>query len=346
MKAYLPLTLALAVIILGACQKEHAEEVPMDFSASQTVAAEASTDARQNQSRTTAAGQATPATKAGWTTIGKDDLTKYSFGIFGGYSATEGGTLTNLFDSDKAVKVFHDGTNWKYNDVKYWRRNSHYRFRAYCPYEAEVLPSTSDADNISIKYRIIDHQYDLLVAFAHRCPATDSEGYETVNMPFQHALSGLRFQVVFDESVSDGQTDRITGFHLKGLRSAGTLLYSYETGKPLNPELSWSAEYFDSTYEYYKWTGSTEFGKDTPANIFPDNNGVVFAIPQTIEEGKTSVHFTTANGAMDHTATLPEITWEPGKIYTYTLKVLKSSVEVNVGIKDWDEVQSSVEVYL
>lgn len=350
MKAYLPLTLALAVIILGACQKEHAEEVPMDFSASQTVAAEASTAARQNQSRTTAAGQATPATRAGWTTINKNNLTSFSFGIFGGYSATEGGTLTNLFDDDKAVKVFHDGKNWKYyndeNDVKYWRRNSHYRFRAYCPYEAEVLPSTS-ADNIYIEYRIIDHQYDLLVAFAHRCPATDSEGYETVNMAFQHALSGLRFQVVFDKSVPDGQTDQIISFHLKGLRSAGTLTYSHEAGEPLKPSLSWSTNNsFDSSYEYYKWTGSTEFGKGTPVNIFHDNNGVVFAIPQTIEDGMTSVHFTTANGDMDHTATLPPITWEPGKIYTYTLKVLKSSVEVNVGIKDWDEVQSSVEVYL
>ena len=320
----------IMLVMMSGCDKSHPESIPLAFSA------------------TPKTSESVMDTKAGWTTIGKDDLTKYSFGIFGGYSATEGGTLTNLFDDDKAVKVSYNynTSSWEYSPVKNWRRNSHYRFRAYCPYEAEVLPSTSDADNISIKYRIIDHQYDLLVAFAHRCPATDSEGYETVNMPFQHALSGLRFQVVFDESVSDGQTDRITGFHLKGLRSAGTLLYSYETGKPLNPELSWSAEYFDSTYEYYKWTGSTEFGKDTPANIFPDNNGVVFAIPQTIEEGKTSVHFTTANGAMDHTATLPEITWEPGKIYTYTLKVLKSSVEVNVGIKDWDEVQSSVEVYL
>ena len=344
MKAYLPLTLALAVIILGACQKEHAEEVPMDFSASQTVAAEASTDARQNQSRTTAAGQATPATRAGWTTINKNNLTSFSFGIFGGYSATEGGTLTNLFDSDKAVKVFHDGTNWKYNDVKYWRRNSHYRFRAYCPYEAEVLPSTSDADNISIEYRIIDHQYDLLVAFETRCPATG--GYGTVDMPFKHALSGLRFQVVFDDSVPEGQTDQIKSFHLKGLRPAGTLLYSHEEGNRLTPELEWSAKYFDATTEYYSCPYQAEFGKDTAVNIFSDNNGVVFAIPQTIEKGKTSVHFTTANGAMDHTATLPEITWAPGKIYTYTLKVLKSSVEVNVGIKDWDEVQSSVEVYL
>ena len=319
----------IMLVMMSGCDKSHPESIPLAFSA------------------TPKTSESVMDTKAGWTTIGKDDLTKYSFGIFGGYSATEGGTLTNLFDSDKAVKVFHDGTNWKYNDVKYWRRNSHYRFRAYCPYEAEVLPSTSDADNISIKYRIIDHQYDLLVAFAHRCPATDSEGYETVNMPFQHALSGLRFQVVFDESVSDGQTDQIKSFHLKGLRPAGTLLYSHEKGNALIPSLNWStSNSFDSSYEFYKWTGSKEFGKGTPVNIFHDNNGVVFAIPQTIEEGKTSVHFTTANGAMDHTATLPPITWEPGKIYTYTLKVLKSSVEVNVGIKDWDEVQSSVEVYL
>ena len=344
MKAYLSLTLALAVTLFGACQKEHAEEVPMAFSASQTVAAEASTAARQSQTAGKAASESQ--TKAGWTTIGKDDLTKYSFGIFGGYSATEVGTLTNLFDDDKAVKVSYNtsGSKWEYSPVKNWRRNSHYRFRAYCPYDAEVLPSTSDADNISIAYRIIDHQYDLLVAFAHRHPA--KEGYETVNMPFQHTLSGLRFQVVFDKSVPDGQTDRITGFHLKGLRPAGTLLYSYDEGKRLTPKLEWSAKYFDETTEYYNCPDQVEFGKGTAVNIFTANNGVVFAIPQTVEAGRTSVHFTTANGTMDHTATLPEITWAPGTIYTYTLKVLKSSVEVNVGIKDWDEVQSSVEVYL
>ena len=342
MKAYLSLTLALAVTLFGACQKEHAEEVPMAFSASQTVAAEASTAARQSQTAGKAASESQ--TKAGWTTIGKDDLTKYSFGIFGGYSATEGGTLTNLFDSDAAVKVSYTN-KWEYSPVQYWRRNSHYRFRAYCPYDADVLPSTSNADNISINYKIVDHQYDLLVAFAHRYPA--DEGYGTVEMKFQHTLSGLRFKVVFDESVSDGQTDHITEFHLKGLYSAGTLTYSHEAGEPLKPSLSWSTNNsFDSSYEYYKWTGSTEFGKGTAVNVFPDNNGVVFAIPQTVEKGRTSVHFTTEKGIMDHTATLPEITWAPGKIYTYTLKVLKSSVEVNVGIKDWDEVQSSVEVYL
>ena len=321
----------IMLVMMSGCDKSHPESIPLAFSA------------------TPKTSESVMDTRAGWTTINKNNLTSFSFGIFGGYSATEGGTLTNLFDDDKAVKVFHDGKNWKYyndeNDVKYWRRNSHYRFRAYCPYEAEVLPRTSDADNISIKYRIIDHQYDLLVAFAHRHPA--KEGYKTVNMPFQHALSGLRFQVVFDESVSNGQTDHITGFHLKGLRSAGTLLYSHEKGNALIPSLNWStSNSFDSSYEFYKWTGSTEFGKDKAVTIFSDNGGVVFAIPQTVEGGRTSVHFTTANGAMDHTATLPEITWEPGKIYTYTLKVLKSSVEVNVGIKDWDEVQSSVEVYL
>ena len=320
----------IMLVMMSGCDKSHPESIPLAFSA------------------TPKTSESVMDTRAGWTTINKNNLTSFSFGIFGGYSATEGGTLTNLFDDDKAVKVFHDGKNWKYyndeNDVKYWRRNSHYRFRAYCPYEAEVLPRTSDADNISIKYRIIDHQYDLLVAFAHRHPA--KEGYDIVNMPFQHALSGLRFQVVFDEFVPDGQTDRITGFHLKGLRPAGTLLYSHEEGNRLTPELEWSAKYFDATTEYYSCPYQTEFGKGTPVNIFHDNNGVVFAIPQTIEDGMTSVHFTTANGAMDHTATLPPITWEPGKIYTYTLKVLKSSVEVNVGIKNWDEVQSSVEVYL
>ena len=174
MKRFRLLTFSIIMLaMMSGCDKSRPESIPLAFSA------------------TPKTSESVMDTRAGWTTINENNLTSYSFGIFGGYSATEGGTLTNLFDDDKAVEVSYNTSSWEYSPVKNWRRNSHYRFRAYCPYKAEVLPSTS-ADNIYIEYRIIDHQYDLLVAFAHRCPATDSEGYETVKMAVQHALSGLR----------------------------------------------------------------------------------------------------------------------------------------------------------
>jgi hypothetical protein len=77
---------------------------------------------------------------------------------------------------------------------------------------------------------------------------------------------------------------------------------------------------------------------------------MVFAIPQTISstpEKSTSVHFKTARGgAADHQATLPSITWESGKIYTYTLLIEKSDIKVLISIKDWNEVQSNENIYI
>ena len=76
---------------------------------------------------------------------------------------------------------------------------------------------------------------------------------------------------------------------------------------------------------------------------------MVFAIPQRCSDpllSGTFVHFKTAHGTQaDHSAQLPDMQWEAGKIYTYTLLVKKSEVEVTVSIKDWNKVQSTLDIY-
>lgn len=342
------LHIALAILILASgCRKEPADSgLQLGFSA--------------------AAADASPAQTKG-TREDDTSIRNNPFGIYAVYSASEGAASgTNVFDDSGALSVSYNTASgyWEYtrngtNPKYYWKRNQYYRFRAYHPYSADVVTGASDADRISINYRIINDDYDLLVAFARRHPAT--EGYGRVDMNFRHALAALRFRVAFDSSVKPQDSrDEVTEFHIKGLQVAGNLSYTHN-GDYLTEVLNWSTDDFDDRDEFYRWTGHREFGVNgytpdggttvTPVDIFgtSGSDNVVFAIPQMCSDPShsgTFVHFKTAHGTQaDHSAKLPETQWEAGKIYTYTLLVKKSEVEVTVSIKDWNKVQSTLDIY-
>ena len=78
-----------------------------------------------------------------------------------------------------------------------------------------------------------------------------------------------------------------------------------------------------------------------------------FAIPQTCSDpanGPTSIHLFTKNSGgdneIDHTVNLQQLEWKAGKIYTYTLLVNKSDIEVSVTIEPWLTKQVPVDIYL
>ncbi len=355
----------LAAVLLAACQKQTVEDgTAIAFAAEAKSAAEESGQRPAQDNSPAPEGTDVPQTKATKTT--SSNLTSAPFGVYGLYSATPGAaTGTNVFDNSSALKVSYNTTSnlWEYtrtgtNPKYYWKRNMYYRFRAYHPYTASVETGGSGADGIIINYRIIEDQYDLLVAFATRHPATDPEGTNRVPMNFQHALSALRFRVAFRNTVDEGTTDVLTEFHLTGIQAAGILNYTHSSGDYLSPLITWSADAFDASNSFYTSTTSRPFGvynpgaatSVEPVDIFgsSDADNVVFAIPQTCSDpryGSTSVHFkTTGGGNVDNTAVLPSLEWQPGKIYTYTLLIERSSVEITVSIKDWNEVQSTVDI--
>ncbi len=355
---------ALLTLLAPSCRKDSPSEAgeSLSFSAdapkAEAVSAIGSADAPKAET------VSAPGTRAAKTT--GSTLTDAPFGVYGLYSATQGAaTGTNVFDNSSALQVSYNTSTslWEYtrtgtNPKYYWKRNMYYRFRAYHPYTASVETGGSGADGIIINYRIIEDQYDLLVAFATRHPATDPEGTARVPMSFQHALSALRFRVAFRKTVDEGTTDVLTEFHLTGIQAAGVLNYTHSSGDYLSPLISWSADAFDASTSFYTSTTSRTFGvynpdlasSVEPVDIFgsSDADNVVFAIPQTCSDpryGSTSVHFkTTGGGNVDNTAVLPSIEWQPGKIYTYTLLIERSSVEITVSIKDWNEVQSTVDI--
>lgn len=336
-----------AAVLLGSCTKPQSEEhgAAIGFSTSTVSQVEGTKANHTGESTTTAT------------------LKNKSFGVYGMYSVTDGGKGTNVFDFSSPVEVRYttEGSstekNWtytfsgsQYSAKKNWKRNMYYRFRAYHPYDATLLQSSSSADGIDIEYRILDDSYDLLLASAKRYPAND--GYGKVQMEFHHALCALKFKIAFKETVTPATyTDNIIHFYIKGLNAYGHLNY---TGFGADEAFNWSGT-FNSQDKLYEWTGNKTFGvKGTkePTDIL-ESNEYFFAIPQTCSDpanGPTSIHlFTKKSGGdneIDHTVNLLPLKWEAGKIYTYTLLVNKSDIEVSVTIEPWLTKQVPVDIYL
>lgn len=336
-----------AAVLLGSCTKPQGEVhgTAIGFSTSTVSQVEGTKSNHTGESTTTAT------------------LKNKPFGVYGMYSVTDGGKGTNVFDFSSPVEVRYttEGSstekNWtytfsgsQYSAKKYWKRNMYYRFRAYHPYDATLLQSSSSADGIDIEYRVLDDSYDLLLASAKRYPAND--GYGRVQLVFNHALCALKFKIAFKETVTPADyTDNIIHFYIKGLNAYGHLNY---TGFGADEAFNWQGT-FNSQDKLYEWTGDKTFGvKGTvaPTDILGSNE-YFFAIPQTCSDpanGPTSIHlFTRKSGGdneIDHTVNLKPLKWEAGKIYTYTLLVNKSDIEVSVTIEPWLTKQVPVDIYL
>lgn len=336
-----------AAVLLGSCTKPQGEEhgTAIGFSTRTVSQVEGTKSNHTGESTTTAT------------------LKNKPFGVYGMYSVTDGGKGTNVFDFSSPVEVRYttdiisNETNWtytfsgsQYSAKKYWKRNMYYRFRAYHPYDATLLQSSSSADGIDIEYRVLDDSYDLLLASAKRYPAND--GYGRVQMEFKHALCALKFKIAFKETVTPATyTDNIIHFYIKGLNAYGHLNH---TGFGADEVFDWSGT-FNSQDKLYEWTGNKTFGvkgHKEPTDIL-ELKEYFFAIPQTCSDpanGPTSIHLFTKNSGgdnkIDHTVNLQPLKWEAGKIYTYTLLVNKSDIEVSVTIEPWLTKQVPVDIYL
>ena len=283
------------------------------------------------------------------------NLKAHPFGVFGIYTEAAGEENgSNVFLSSAAQQVSWNTDKWTYNPLQYWKLNKFYRFRAYHPYSGSAfsINAMSDVDDIFIEYAINAGKEDLLVGF-QTVESTASNIKNKVKFAFKHALCALEFKIAFknDPFIADSYTDTLTSFHVSGLIPTGTLQYTHEDGNYLSDVIKWHASYFDDG-EYYVWTGSKLFPKYNGSNatrVF-DDNGLVFCIPQTCSPSdtkQTTVNFKTEKaGDAVHSAPLPKMQWEAGKVYTYTLLINESDLKISVTIKDWDKIQANEDLFL
>lgn len=273
---------------------------------------------------------------------------------------------------------------WTYSPKRKWEMSMDYRFRAYWPYSAEINPS-SDASRLAVEYKSTTQQYDLLVAHTTRSPRTEGIGTVKMQFHHALSALRFEFKYK-DEDETKGLTDYVTEFYLKGIYTVGTLMYGYfgsdtmvgltnasvpsedNMVTPLADEdtladedpyekIEWYKNFntFDSTSELFYWSGERRFhaaadATDTneTASVF-DGDALVLIVPQTLSEGsrKTYANFK-LRGAGDalHTVALPTEELLPGKIYTYTLVISSSYITIDITIKDWETIQSNVDINL
>ncbi|HCQ72482.1 MAG TPA: hypothetical protein DIT75_03655 [Rikenellaceae bacterium] len=284
-----------------------------------------------------------------------------------------------VFETEGAKRVCYksDGqgqSNWDYDyigsdaassgvDKVKWIRSDRYRFRAFYPYSLmSEVNNTSSAKVLQMRYSLMEHDSDLMVAYATRCPAEDSEGVAPVKLEFKHALSALKFII---KKENTNETEKVKEFYLTGLHQAGGLYYFASGASNLKGDqtIMWiPGEVDEDTFVHHWNPGNETKYKEIVAggvSVYDDKgdkDGFVFAIPMNGEyEGKKWVdplpsiyaHFKTdKGGSVLHTAKLPDIPWEPGKKYIYTITVKHATVSVEVKIKPWTEVEASAEIKL
>lgn len=308
-------------------------------------------------------------------------LKKESFGIFGYKSFDDKTGFTNVFSTDKAQKVYWDKAlddnkgAWTYTPPQKWTRSMHYRFRAVWPYKPENIQMGSSANCLSVTYSSFVEDYDLMVAYATRWPLQD--GVDRVPLNFKHALAGLRFKIKFADDIAE--SDNLKEFYITGIYPQGQLFYGFgldasvtkdgeggtETGTPKvdDGKIIWKCS--DNTFSVspqFHWQSTQPdeavkpFGGDSHAvaNVYfteaGTTDGAALIVPQTLssKDGmETYVNFYTENGGSAlHRAMLPNITLDPGKIYTFTLTINRPQITINVDIQNWKEINSNIDIIL
>lgn len=262
------------------------------------------------------------------------------------YTDAKGDTYTNQW-------VYGDPSKYNCGTAeeprKPWNRLLRHTFKAFHPYDptgtnvANGLPdgniqSMSDAQRLVLDYYTQTNKFDLMVARATRYPLT--EGVGKLTMSFSHVLSALQFKVNYATEIDD----TLVGAQLDGMGASGVLYYGVMFAGDTDTTIRWTVA--PPTDDNYQWSGAVPFSHTTYATAY-DGDGVIFAIPQTIEEEQVTFRFKTGVGdTAEHRAKLPAITWEPGKKYVYAITLKGAELDVKVTIKEWTDVKSNMDIYI
>lgn len=261
-----------------------------------------------------------------------------------------------------------DDTNigWNYpGEDLYWSAGGIYKFRAYYPRNEinDRIAETSDATEFIVGYYTTQMQCDMMVAYNK----IDTKTYDLdqpVSLVMQHTLAALKFIFQFEEGLYE--TDKITSCWLQNdekLDFASVAMFRYGTEE--NPTImEWRESYSPESYEkiyYWEYSGGLTFerqsGSNTPAVAFTsdgtdnqtgkqyvNNDGWLIVIPQKLTAGVKLCFTTYEGGSTVYSGYIGNITFEPGKRYTYTVNISKTNMDMTLSIAPWNKYDSSFDI--
>ena len=292
---------------------------------------------------------------------GKTNTNLSEFYVYGGSDKSQ-----NLFNGERVYK----GTDWQYDNIKYWVEGSTYRFAA-------IYPGAND-NNLSVDFdyasghmeleATVDNanQYDLV--YAEQGPITinadNIANQSKVSFTLGHILSKLRF--VFQKNADFGNNTQLIISNLQvsganGIAGQGILgkaTYENTTGNFVwTPAADASNVTFTSS-NTYTVTDASSVGSAAPEEV----GQTFFVIPQTPSQGFT-LSFTVqlqekatlstgeawVNIGERHTlsTTISTAQWAANNVYTYTIKLKQGNItsaypiEFAASVSGWGSSDSS-----
>ena len=262
-------------------------------------------------------------TKAPTNDEGTTNTNLSAFYVYGGSEKSQ-----NLFNDERVYK----GTDWQYDNIKYWVEGSTYKFAAIYPGAGNNLSASFDYGSGHLELEAIvdnENQYDLV--YAEKGPITinadNIASQPKVSFALGHILSKLRF--VFQKNADFGNN---TQLKISNLRVSGAN----------GSNFTWTraADASDVTFtssNTYTVTDASIAGSAAPEEV----GQTFFVIPQTPSQGFT-LSFTVqlqekailaggeswVNIGESHPleATINNAQWAANNVYTYTVKLKQANI--------------------
>lgn len=282
-------------------------------------------------------------------------------GIFGSYILDGNRTVVfedtdlwwwNKEDGNPFDDSIGEPSMWNYDgeDV-YWVEGATYTFKAYFPKSKVVLEPGSNSELLLTVYDSQSSQFDLMTTGK----TTDSTGENPVPLIFRHTLAALKFNFKFK---SEGITDNLTELWLENIAENG--LYTRATLN-FGDDINWPRSTPDPIgSRMYLWKPSSPLqirsdeyvaAYSTSAisgvgNQYTENGGWLLVIPQSCQGPETlNLCFRTSTGGeATYRVGLPVMEFLPGKRYTFNINISSTQIDLELGIADWNERESSHEI--
>ena len=284
---------------------------------------------------------------------GKTNTNLSEFYVYGGSAQSQ-----NLFNGERVYK----GTDWQYDNIKYWVEGSTYKFAAIYPGASNNLSASFDygSGHLELEATVDNaNQYDLV--YAERGPITinadNIASQQKVSFTLGHILSKLRF--VFQKNADFGNNTQLKISNLRvsganGIAGQGILgkaTYENTTGNFVwTPAADASNVTFTSDQTYtvtdasIVGSASEEVGQtffvipQAPSQGFTLNFTVQLQEKATLSTGEEWVNIGEPHNL---TATINDAQWAANNIYTYTVKLKQANIssaypiEFEASVSDW-----------
>ena len=251
------------------------------------------------------------------------------------------------------------GNGWQSDFPRYWKRSGSYRFMAVYPYitNKNNCSCATDFSQLVVTYRVHGDDFDLMVADAGRDMSTVYD-HSTVPLHFRHACSAIRF--IFKKGATV-HNYWLHSFELQNVKTVGALVHDFAVqsdGKtaPVTRDSWILIDYQDP--RVFDWEASTSSDPDkavpgTYAQFVRDRSNDLakwhYVIPQTASDysgtQQPTIYFSILVNKDSNPNTepiymslpVPDIDWQPGKIYNYYIQIQPSQADIKVVTTDWED---------